>query len=91
MISQVAYISDQSGYIHSINMTCTEDTAIPRVYVGYANSDNRRDKTYVSPLVLVADSYSYSSSVVSIVFVSFYIPTQKYAASLRLVAHVQQY
>ena len=72
-------------------MTCTEDTAIYRVCVAYANSDSRRDETYGSPLVLVPDTYSYNSSVVTIVFVSFYMPTQKYAASLLLVPHIQQY
>ena len=59
-------------------MTCTEDTAIYRVCVAYANSDSRRNKTYGSPLVIVPDTYSYNSSVVTIVFVSLYIPTQKY-------------
>ena len=64
-------------------MTCTEDTAIYRVCVGYANSDSRRNKTYGSPLVLVPDTYWYNSSVVTIVLVSFHVPTQK--------SHVQQY
>ena len=72
-------------------MPCTEDTATYRVCVAYANGDSRSNKTYGSPLVLVPDTYSYIISVVTVVFVSFYIPTQKYAASLRLVAHVQQY
>ena len=57
----------------------------------HTNSDSRRNNTYGSPRVLVPDTYSFNSSVVTIVFVSFYIPTQKYAASLLLVPHVQQY
>ena len=61
--------------MHTVNMACAEDTAIYRVCVAYANSDSRRNKTCGSPLVLVADTYSCNSSVVTIVFVSFYIPT----------------
>ena len=73
--AKVAYISNLSGYIHTINMTCTENTAIHRACVAYANSDSRTNKTHDSPLVLVADTYSCNSSVVTIVFVSFYSPT----------------
>ena len=58
-------------------LVCTDDTAIYRVCVAYANSDSRRNKTYGSPLVLVPDTYSYNSSVVTIVLVSFHVPTQK--------------
>ena len=72
-------------------MRCTEDTAIYRVCVAYANNDSRTKITYGSALVLVPDTYSYNSRVLTIVFVSFDIPTQKYDASLLLVPHVQQY
>ena len=64
--AKVAYISNLSGYIHTINMTCTEDTAIYRVCVAYANSDSRRNKTYGSPLVIVPDTYSYNLSLIHI-------------------------
>ena len=45
----------------------------------------------VAFVLLVPDKYSYKSRVATIVFVSYYIQTQKYAASFLLVPHVQQY
>ena len=72
-------------------MRCTEDTAIYRVCVAYANNDSKTNKTYGSPLVPVPDTYSYNSRVLTIVFVWFHVPKQQYGASLLLVPHVQQY
>ena len=47
MISQ-SCVYFRSDWVHI--MTCTEDTAILRVCVVYADSDSRRNETYGSPL-----------------------------------------